>query len=129
VPARAVATGIGAALAIALPAALVAQILDARHDEDAGTSPLAYLLAVLVLVGVAVGGAVAGRQRAARPAATGALVGAAAVGIVLVLGIARRVVAGEDVAWVTVPGTVGVASGIGAAASALAARAAGRTRP
>ena len=126
---RAVAAGVGAALAIALPAALVAQILDARRDEDAGTSPLLYVLAALVLVGVGMGGGVAGRQRPTRPAAAGAVVGAVAVAIVLVLGIARRLVAGDDVAWATVPGTLAVAAALGAAASALAARAAGRTRP
>jgi O-antigen/teichoic acid export membrane protein len=126
---RAVAAGVGAALAIALPAALVAQILDARRDEDAGTNPLTYGLAALVLVGIAVGGGVTGRQRPNGPAAAGAAVGAVAVVIVLVLGIARRLVAGDDVAWATVPGTVVVAAALGAAASALAARAAGRTRP
>ena len=126
---RAVAAGVGAALAIALPAALVAQILDARRDEDAGTSPLLYVLAALVLCGVAVGGAITGRQRPNRPAPAGAVVGAAAVAIVLVLGIARRLVAGDDVAWATVPGMLVFAAALGAAASALTARAAGRTRP
>lgn len=126
---RAVALGVGTALAIGLPAALVAQILDSWRDDDAGTGPLTYVLSTVVLAGVALGGLVVGRQRAGRPARLGAAAGVLAITVVLALGISRRAVADEGVAWETVPATALVAAALGAAGSALGARTAGRTRP
>ena len=126
---RAVALGVGTALAIGLPAALVAQILDSWRDDDAGTGRLTYVLSAVVLVGVALGGLVVGRQRAGRPARLGAAAGVLAITVVLALGISRRAVADEDVAWETVPATALVAAALGAAGGALGARTAGRTRP
>ena len=126
---RVIALGSGAALALALPAALLAQVLDALHDDGGDAGPIVYALAGVVLAGMIVGGAVVGRQHPARPAASGALAGAVAIVVVLTLGVARRLAAGDDVAWGTVPPPIGLAAALAAVASALSARGAGRKRP
>lgn len=127
--ARLVTLGAGAALALAFPAALFAQVLEALRDDDAGVGPAVYALAGVVLVGMVVGGVVVGRRRPPRPALTGALAGLVAIAVVLALGVARRLVAGDDVAWGTVPAPIGLAAGLAAVASALSSRSAGRKRP
>lgn len=128
-----VALGAGAALAVALPAALLAQVLDALRDDDAGGGIVTYVLASVVLVGVALGGAVAGRAGRRGHRSSAALAGAAsalvAIALVLLLGVTRRLVAGEDVAWATVPATALLATLIGAGAAALGSGPAARTRP
>jgi hypothetical protein len=126
---RAVALGAGASLALALPATPVAQVLEALRDDGTDAGPVVYLLAGLVLIGMAVGGVVVGRQRPTRPAASGALAGLAAIVVVLALGVARRLAAGDHVAWGTVPAPIGAAAGLAAVASTLTTRAAGRKRP
>lgn len=122
----------GAALAVALPAALLAQVLDVVADGD-GLGTVAYLLTAVVFAGVAVGGWTAASgvgPRSVRGAiARGVAAGVVAVLVVLAVGIARRLAAGHDVAWATVPGTVLLAAGIGGGAGALRVRWAGRTRP
>jgi hypothetical protein len=126
---RVIALGAGVALAIALPAALLAQVLEALRDEGDDAGVLTYGLAVVVLAAVGVGGCVVGRQRITHAAVLGAAAGLAAITVVLVLGIARRLVAGDDVAWDTVPATVLLAMALAAVGSALTARGTGRTRP
>jgi hypothetical protein len=123
-----VARGVGLALAVAVPAALLAQIVDAVSDE--APALVAYPLALVVLVGMAVGGREVGRD-AAVPVAPrlGALTGLVAIALVQGLGIARRAAAGDDVAWATIPAVVFVAVALAAVAATLAARRAGRTRP
>ena len=128
-----VALGAGVALAIALPAALLAQVLDAlRNDDDSG-GIATYVLAVMVLVGTSVGGGIAARASGTARRAVAALLGAAAalvaIVLVLALGIARRLVAGEEVAWATAPATALVATLLGTIAGALRARPTARTRP
>jgi TRAP-type C4-dicarboxylate transport system permease small subunit len=126
---RVVALGAGVALAIALPAALLAQVLEALRDTGDDPGALTYALAVVVLVAVALGGCAVGRQRSAPSALLGAVAGLAAITVVLALGIARRLVAGDDVAWGTVPATAVLAMSLAATGSALTARRTGRTRP
>jgi hypothetical protein len=128
-----VALGAGVALAIALPAALLAQVLDALSDDDDGGGVATYVLAVVVLAGTAIGGGIAGRFSGSGRRAPAALLGAGAalvaIALVLALGVTRRLVAGEDVAWATVPATALVAVVLGATAAALKARPTARTRP
>lgn len=126
---RAAALGTGAALAIALPAAFLAQVLDARRDGGTGDGPVLYVLAAVVLAGMAVGGLVVGRQRPPHPATTAAGAGLGAIAVVLALGVARRLAAGDDVAWGAVPGPIALATTLAAAAGALSSRSAGRKRP
>jgi hypothetical protein len=109
----------GLALAVSVPAALLAQILDAIAD---GIGAVAYPLSVLVLAGAAVGGI------AIRRPALGALVGAADVGVVVVLGIARHLAAGHAIPWGSALASTVLAAAIGATAAALAGARTARTR-
>ncbi len=127
---RAVAAGAGTALAIAFPAALLAQILDALSDDD----PPAYVFALVpvVLAGALVGGWVAGRRavdapQPARPWVAGALASLAAIGLVLAMGVARRAAADEAIAWSSLPALAALAAALGAGTGAVGGRP-GRTR-
>jgi putative membrane protein (TIGR04086 family) len=126
---RLVALGTGVALAMALPAALVAQVLEAVQDDGDDPGALTYVLAIVVLAGMVLGGTTVGRPRPSRPALLGAVCGLVAVLVVLALGVTRRLVAGDHVAWGTVPITAVLATALAAASSALAARVPGRKRP
>ena len=126
-PRQVVAGGVGLALAVAVPAALLAQVVDAGSDDDPGL--LAYPLALVVLVGMAAGGDLVGRRASQAPARLGAITGLVAIAVVQALGIARRAVAGDDIAWATVPAVTVVAVVLAAGAAARRARQAGRTRP
>ena len=126
--ARVVGLGSGAALAVALPAAVLAQVIDTASTTDDAPAAV-YALVMVVLGGIALGGWVAGRRRPDRPAQVGALVGLAAIAVVQVLGVIRRIVAGDDVAWATIPLVLVVAMGLAAIAAFLGARPPGRTRP
>jgi predicted permease len=126
-PREVVAGGVGLALAVAVPAALLAQVVDAVSDDAPGL--LAYPLVLVVLAGMAVGGDLVGRRASRAPARLGAITGLLAIAVVQALGIARRAVAGDDIAWATVPAITTVATGLAAGAAHLAARKAGRTRP
>ncbi len=121
-PVGAVARGVGAALAIALPAALLAQIVDSAGGD--GDPPVLVLaLAPVVLASAWLGGWVVGRTGIPRAVALGAVAGVVAIGVVQALGVARRLVADEDVAWGAVPVLVGIGGLLAASGSALAARA------
>jgi predicted permease len=126
-PRQVVAAGVGLALAVAVPAALLAQVVDAVSDDDPGL--LAYPLALVVLAGMAAGGDLVGRRASQAPARLGAITGLVAIAVVQALGIARRAVAGDDIAWATVPAVTVVAVLLAAGAAARRARQAGRTRP
>jgi hypothetical protein len=126
-PRQVVAAGVGLALAVAVPAALLAQVVDAVSDDDPGL--LAYPLALVVLAGMAAGGDLVGRRASQAPARLGAITGLVAIAVVQALGIARRAVAGDDIAWATVPAVTVVAVVLAAGAAARRARQAGRTRP
>ncbi len=125
-PRAAVVRGVGLALAVAVPAALLAQVLDAVTDDP---GVLAYPLVLVVLAGMAVGGDLVGRRASHAPARLGAATGLIAIAVVQALGIARRAVAGDDIAWATVPVITAVATALAASAAVRAARRAGRTRP
>lgn len=136
---RLVVAGAGLALAVSLPASVVAQVVDAVGDGDP-PALLSSVLVVLVLAGMAVGGWFVGDRvaradgGARRPAALGAASGLLAIAVVEAIGVARRLVADEDVAWSTIPAVVAVATALAATAAwratqAAAARRGARTRP
>jgi len=126
---RGAALGAGAALAVAFPVALLAQIVDAVADGDDPPWPV-YLLVPVVLGAMVLGGWVAGRRTAsARPWVDGALAALLAIVVVLAIGVIRRAAADESVAWATVPATAASAAVLGATGGALAGRSPGRTRP
>ena len=125
---RLVALGAGVALAVALPAALVAQLADALSD-DTDLPAIAYPLVVVVLVGMGIGGWAVGRRTRAGAVPNAAAAGLVAIALVQALGIVRRVAADEPVAWGTVPVVVLVAVGLACGGAVLAGRSPGRTRP
>lgn len=124
----AVASGAGAALAVALPATLLAQILDATADDGIADAPLLTLSAV-VLVGAGVGGWVVAGRRVPPLAPLAAAAGFLAMAVVQGLGVARRALAGEDVAWNVVPVVLLAGTAVAGLAAVLTRRRAGRSRP
>ncbi|MGK2949736.1 MAG: TIGR04086 family membrane protein [Acidimicrobiales bacterium] len=125
---RAVLTGAGVALALSLPAALAAQVIDALHDGD-DTPAAALLLVPVVLAGALLGGLAVGRRAIRRPHLAGAAAGALAIAVVQAIGVARRLIAEETVTWSAVPVTIAVGAALGALGAALTAQRAGRKRP
>jgi hypothetical protein len=113
---------------VALPAALLAQVLEAARDDGAGPSTVSYAMAIVVLAGMGLGGWVAGARAPQAPFLLGAVTGFCAIAVVLTLGIARRSIAGDAVAWSTIPATASVAMALAATGSVLRARQAARTR-
>jgi len=122
---RALLAGSGAALAVSLPAALVAQIVVTTSDDDV-PALLAIGLAAVALVGAAVGGWVAGRLGSGAPVSL--LAGAVGLGTVALVGALRRSMADEDPGALAVLAAIVVGAGLGAAGWALARRSAARTR-
>lgn len=130
--ARLVGLGVGAALAVALPAALIAQVLDALSEHGL-PGALTGLLATVVLLGAAAGGWVVGTRPARPSLAMSGLSGLVAVTIVQAIGIARRTIADEDVAWggAAVVVVLGLLAGVagGALGRWTVARTGARTPP
>jgi hypothetical protein len=118
---RSVAVGAAAALALALPATLVAQILDATADDGIGDVPL-LALSALVMAGAAVGGWVVARRDVRPRAPLAAAAGLIAMSLVQGLGVARRLVADEDVDWGVVPGVLLLGSAVAAFAAIVSRR-------
>jgi hypothetical protein len=112
-------------LAIAFPAAVAAQILDAVADD--GLPVLATVaLTALVLAGPVAGAFVAGRQRASRWGLRGIAIGAACLLLIAVFGAVRRAVADEETAAFAIPVLTLVGGVLGYIGGRAAA--AGRTR-
>jgi hypothetical protein len=124
---RLIGLGVGAALAVALPAALVAQLADAVDDGE-GTPGIAYPLFVVVLLGMAVGGWVIGRRTTEARLLLAGITGLAAIAVIQAIGAGRRAVAEEDIAWASMPVIALVAIALATGAAALAGRQPGRTR-
>jgi hypothetical protein len=125
---RLVGLGVGAALAVALPAALIAQVLDALSD-DGLPGALTAVLAVFVLLGRAAGGWVVSTRPARPSLLIAAVVGLVAVALVEALGVARRSVAGGDVAWGGVAAVVAFGVVLAVVGGALGRRTVGRSQP
>jgi hypothetical protein len=131
---RLVGIGVGWAIAVALPADLVAQIADAAHT-GAGHSPLLFPCAVLIMVGMGGGGAVLaarGADAGESPSVVrrlGALVGLSGVAAVLVLAIGRSLLAGDSVGWASVPILLALGALSGMTGAAIAESRARTSRP
>ncbi|MFP5321120.1 MAG: hypothetical protein ACLGIC_04650 [Acidimicrobiia bacterium] len=102
VSAKAVAIGAGVALAVCVPAALLAQVLDDAGTVDDDSSWLLVLFGV-ILLGMGAGGYVAAVQRLDAPLTNGALAALAAYLIVQGIGAIRLLASGDDVTWVAIP--------------------------
>jgi hypothetical protein len=131
---RLVGVGAGWALAVALPADLVAQVADAARSGN-GHSPLVYPCVAVILLGMGIGGAVvgAGARRSGDlptpPNRLGALAGLVALAVILVLGIGRSLLAGDDVSWGAVPVLLVLGAGCGAIGAAVGGARARTSRP
>lgn len=99
---RAVAVGALVTLAIAVPAAIVAQILDEAGSVDDDSSWLMVLF-VVILTGMVLGGYVAGSRRPDAPLTNSALAALAAYLLVQAIGAARLLAEGDEVTWVAIP--------------------------
>jgi len=127
---RPVAAGVGAGAAISVPAALVAQVLEAVLDDGLPAAG-AVVLAVLAASGALVGPVVAARAGAGR--GTCLLAGAVLLTLVAGLGVGRRAAAGDALRAEVLPAAVAVGAALGAAGGAIGStrrrRGAARTRP
>jgi putative membrane protein (TIGR04086 family) len=99
---RAVAVGAGVALAICVPAAILAQVLDEAGSVDDDSSWLLVLFGV-ILVGMGIGGFVAAERRLDAPLTNGAVAALAAYLLVQTIGAIRLLASGDDVTWVAIP--------------------------
>ena len=124
---RAVAVGAGVALAICVPAAILAQVLDQAGTVDDDTSWLIVLFGV-VLIGMGVGGYVAAERRLDAPLSNGAVAALAAYLLVQTIGAVRLLASGDTVTWAAIPFFALLASSAGMIGGLLADRRARRTR-
>jgi hypothetical protein len=122
-----VGRALGFGLAVSMPAAIVAQVLDALLDP--APSGLSYPLSLVVLAGPCVAGVVVGLHAPARRSRLAGAVGVATLAVVLGLGIARRAAGGDDVAWGTVPFVLLLGGLLAAVAARCTPSRPGRTRP
>lgn len=99
---RAVVTGAAVALAIGVPAAILAQVLDEAGSVDDNSSWLLVLFGV-ILVGLGTGGYVAANRRLDAPLTNSAVAALAAYLLVQIIGAVRLLLAGDDVTWVAIP--------------------------
>jgi hypothetical protein len=99
---RAVAIGAGIALAIGVPAAILAQVLDEAGTVDDDSSWLLVLFGV-ILLGMGIGGYVAATRRLDAPLTNGALAALGAYLLVQAIGAIRLLLAGDEVTWMAIP--------------------------
>ena len=122
---RAWVTGTCIGLAVAFPAVVAAQILDAILDDGRPALVTVLLLAV-ILAGPVVGAFVAAGRRDDRGLLIGVAIGATCLFVIAGFGALRRGVADEDVELWTVPALT-IIGGVLGAVGVLGSRAA-RTR-
>lgn len=99
---RAVAAGAAVALAVCVPAAILAQVLDDAGSVDDDSSWLLVLFGV-ILFGMGIGGFVAANRRLDAPLTNGAVAALAAYLLVQTIGAVRLLASGDDVTWVAIP--------------------------
>lgn len=117
------AVGIGAivALAVAAPAALVAQALYSA-DAISDGSNWVFVFTAVILCGCALGGFVAGRKRPDAPLSHGALAALAAFVIVQGIGVAVRLVDGDTIDAVKIVFNAMLSAAVGLLGGLLATR-------
>jgi putative membrane protein (TIGR04086 family) len=95
---RAIALGAGVALAISVPASLLAEALDDSSNVD-DDSAVVFVAAAVVVVGLAAGGAVAAAHEPATSLRHGALAALVAFAVVAVVAVVRRAANDDDLGW------------------------------
>jgi hypothetical protein len=123
----AVLVGALVALAVAVPAALLAQTLDEAGSVDDDSGWLLVLF-VVILAGMAAGGYVAAYNRPDAPLTNSALAALTAYLVVQGIGAVRLVLAGEPVTWVAIPFFALLSSASGMTGGLIADRRARRPR-
>lgn len=91
---RAVASGFGVAVLIALPAGVVAQII---ADRSTTRGPAQGALFFVVLAAFTLGGFVAARPNRDTPQIHGAVAALAAFAAIQTIGVVRRLLSGDDI--------------------------------
>lgn len=124
---RAVAAGAGIALAICVPAALLAQLLDESGTVDDNSSWLIVLFGV-ILVGMGIGGFVAANLRLDAPLTNSAVAALAAYLLVQTIGAIRLLTSGGQVTWAAIPFFALLSASAGMAGGLLADRRARQPR-
>lgn len=124
---RAVAAGAGIALAICVPAALLAQLLDESGTVDDNSSWLIVLFGV-ILVGMGIGGFVAANLRLDAPLTNSAVAALAAYLLVQTIGAIRLLTSGGEVTWAAIPFFALLSASAGMAGGLLADRRARQPR-
>ena len=118
---RSVAVGAGAAIAISVPTAILAQALDGAGTVDDDSKWLIALFAVVV-AGLGVGGYVAATRRPDAPLTNGAAAALAAYVLVQTVGAIRLLASGDDVTWAAIPFFALVAAAAGMSGGLVAER-------
>jgi putative membrane protein (TIGR04086 family) len=108
---RSIATGALLTIVLAVPPTVVA-VLASDDDSVAGSSWVPLLFAWIV-VAFFVGGFLAARAQPHAPLAHGALAALLAYVLVQGVGVVRHLIAGEDVAWLSIPFNALLASSTG----------------
>lgn len=116
---RAVAVGAAVALALAVPTALIAQLLDRSGPVDDNSLWLLVLFAVVV-ASMVTGGYVAASIRPDAPLTNSALAALAAYAIVQSIGVARLLVVGDPITWTAIPFFAFLSSAAGMAGGLVA---------
>jgi predicted permease len=124
---RAVVAGAAVALAICVPAAILAQVLDEAGSVDDDSSWLLVLFAV-ILVGMGIGGYVAANRRLDAPLTNSAIAALGAYLLVQTVGAVRLLATGETVTWVAIPFFALLAASAGMAGGLVADHRARRPR-
>ncbi len=101
-PTQALWRGIVTALVIVVPAGVLNQLLIDSGDLSA-TSPLTFVFWLLILLGGAAGGWAVIRLSPDASLLLAAGAAAAAYLIIQAVGVARRLVAGDDISWIAYP--------------------------
>ena len=124
---RAVAVGAAVALAVCVPAALLAQVLDEAGTVDDDSAWLLVLFGV-ILLGLGGGGFVAANQRLDAPLTNGALAALVAYVLVQTVGAVRLLANDEEVTWAAIPFFLLLSSAAGVAGGLFADHRARRPR-
>ncbi len=90
------------ALVVALPAGILNQLLVDSGDVES-SSPVTFLFWVLILFGAAAGGWAVIRLSPHARLSYAAAAGAAAYVIVQLIGVVRRLIAGDPISWLAFP--------------------------
>ena len=122
----AVFAGAAVTLAVAVPVALLAQVLDDAGSVD-DDSPWLFVLFVVILAAMAAGGYVAAVRRADAPLVNGATASVLAYAVVQVIGAIRLLATDGAVAWAAIPFFTLLAAAAGMCGGLLADHR-GRTR-